>query len=92
MTPPRRAIRTPARGRIALAAVVLGADQCGHDHGGAACPPHPHPRKDHTMTHARTAGRLGLTLTILGLAWAAVTSFGALAQACRYVELGEADA
>ena len=46
------------------------------------------------MNHARTVGRLGATLTILGLAWAAVTiaSFGALAQACRYVELGEADA
>ena len=33
-------------------------------------------------------------LTLAGLAWAAVTvaSFGALVQACRYVELGEADA
>ncbi len=33
-------------------------------------------------------------LTLASLAWLAVTvaSFGAIAQACRYVELGEADA
>ena len=33
-------------------------------------------------------------LTLAGLAWAAITiaSLGALAQACRSVELGEADA
>lgn len=33
-------------------------------------------------------------LTLAAVAWLAVTiaSFGALAQACRYVELGEADA
>ena len=38
--------------------------------------------------------RILATLTLLSLAWAAVTiaSFGALMQACRYVELGEADA
>ena len=33
-------------------------------------------------------------LTLAGLAWLAVTvaALGALAQACRYVELGEAEA
>ena len=33
-------------------------------------------------------------LTLAAVAWLAITiaSFGALAQACRYVELGEADA
>jgi hypothetical protein len=33
-------------------------------------------------------------LTLAAVAWLAVTiaSFGALVQACRYVELGEADA
>ena len=34
------------------------------------------------------------TLTLAGLAWLAVTvaALGALAEACRYVELGEAEA
>ena len=38
--------------------------------------------------------RLLTLLTLAGLAWLAVTiaSFGALVQACRYVELGESDA
>lgn len=33
-------------------------------------------------------------LTLAGLAWLAVTiaALGALSEACRYVELGEADA
>ena len=52
--------------------------RCGHDHGSTPCP---------------EWGRL--TLGTHGtLAWLAVTvaALGALAQACRYVELGEADA